>query len=86
MIPPDVFESAVSALSQQPLFISAITEMLQRDPDYLHYHFHSAWMWMASILALKSISIPFSIPGKGDVERLVRAAIDRSANEEPAGE
>ncbi len=81
MIPPEVFDAAVSALSQQPLFISDITEILQRDPDYLNLHFHSAWMWMASILALKSVHLPSGIPQQAEVERLVRAAIDRSANE-----
>lgn len=79
MIPPDVFDTAVSALSQHTLFISDITEILQRDPDYLNFHFHTAWMWIASILALKSVHLPPSIPQKAEVERLVKAAIEHSA-------
>ena len=86
MIPPDVFDTAVSALSQHTLFISDITEILQRDPDYLNFHFHSAWMWIASILALKSVHLPPSIPQQAEVERLVKAAIERSARDRQAGE
>ncbi len=79
MIPPELFDSAVSALSQHQLFISDISEILQRDPDYLTFHFQSAWMWIASILVAGKIKLPATPPHKTEVERLVRAAIDRSA-------
>jgi len=79
MIPPDVFDSAVSVLSQHQLFISDISDMLQRDPEYLTYHFQTSWMWIVSILALKRLRLPSTVPQQAEVERLVRAAIDRSA-------
>ncbi len=86
MIPPELFDSAVSALSQHQLFISDISEVLQRDPDYLHFHFQSAWLWIASILAAKKVHVPFTLPHKTEVEKLVRAAIDRSAQQKNSQE
>jgi len=85
MIPPDLFDSAVSALSQHAVFISDITDMLQRDPDHLTYHFQSSWLWILSILELKKIRLPPTVPQKEEVERLVKAAIDRSRKQRDVG-